>query len=377
MIDPYEFLSELKIKDVNFITGVPDSLLKNFIKAIDDSFLSENHVIAANEGNAIALAAGHYISTNCPSIVYLQNSGLGNAINPLVSLTDDKVYSIPMMLMIGWRGEPGTKDEPQHLKQGQITEELLDILTIPYFKINSFTKIAEVLNIAFDKMNEINSPVALLVSQDTFETVKFEIEKNDLKLISREQAIEEILSLLPLNSLVISTTGMASREVFEIREKKLQNHDQDFLTVGSMGHASSIALMIAKNLPSRLVVCIDGDGSVIMHMGSLGVIGQSNSKNFLHILLNNGSHDSVGGQPTVGHKVDFQSIAASSGYLNSCFTNDIDTLKTEINRLKILSGPNFLEVQVKKGARNDLGRPNLSPKENLVNFMRNIHNANV
>jgi phosphonopyruvate decarboxylase len=377
MIDPYEFLSELKIKDVNFITGVPDSLLKNFIKAIDDSFLSENHVIAANEGNAIALAAGHYISTNCPSIVYLQNSGLGNAINPLVSLTNDKVYSIPMMLMIGWRGEPGTKDEPQHLKQGQITEELLDILTIPYFKINSFTKIAEVLNIAFDKMNEINSPVALLVSQDTFETVKFEIEKNDLKLISREQAIEEILSLLPLNSLVISTTGMASREVFEIRERKLQNHDQDFLTVGSMGHASSIALMIAKNLPSRLVVCIDGDGSVIMHMGSLGVIGQSNSKNFLHILLNNGSHDSVGGQPTVGHKVDFQSIAASSGYLNSCFTNDIDTLKTEINRLKILSGPNFLEVQVKKGARNDLGRPNLSPKENLVNFMRNIHNANV
>jgi len=377
MIDPYEFLSELKIKDVNFITGVPDSLLKNFIKAIDDSFLSENHVIAANEGNAIALAAGHYISTNCPSIVYLQNSGLGNAINPLVSLTNDKVYSIPMMLMIGWRGEPGTKDEPQHLKQGQITEELLDILTIPYFKINSFTNIAEVLNIAFDKMNEINSPVALLVSQDTFETVKFEIEKNDLKLISREQAIEEILSLLPLNSLVISTTGMASREVFEIREKKLQNHDQDFLTVGSMGHASSIALMIAKNLPSRLVVCIDGDGSVIMHMGSLGVIGQSNSKNFLHILLNNGSHDSVGGQPTVGHKVDFQSIAASSGYLNSCFTNDIDTLKTEINRLKILSGPNFLEVQIKKGARNDLGRPNLSPKENLVNFMRNIHNANV
>jgi phosphonopyruvate decarboxylase len=187
----------------------------------------------------------------------------------------------------------------------------------------------------------------------------------------------EILSLLPSNSLVISTTGMASREVFEIREKKLQNHDQDFLTVGSMGHASSIALMIAKNLPSRLVVCIDGDGSVIMHMGSLGVIGQSNSRNFLHILLNNGSHDSVGGQPTVGHKVDFQGIAASSGYLNSCFTNDIDTLKTEINRLKFLSGPSFLEVQVKKGARNDLGRPNLSPKENLVNFMRNIHNANV
>jgi phosphonopyruvate decarboxylase len=377
MIDPYEFLDELKIKDFNFITGVPDSLLKNFIKAIDDSFLSENHVIAANEGNAIALAAGHYISTNCPSIVYLQNSGLGNAINPLVSLTDDKVYSIPMMLMIGWRGEPGTKDEPQHLKQGQITEELLDILSIPYFKINSFTKIAEVLNIAFNKMNEISSPVALLVSQDTFETVKFEIENNDFKLMSREPAIEEILSLLPSNSLVVSTTGMASREVFEIREKKLQNHDQDFLTVGSMGHASSIALMIAKNLPSRLVVCIDGDGSVIMHMGSLGVIGQSNSRKFLHILLNNGSHDSVGGQPTVGHKVDFQSIAASSGYLNSSFANDIGTLKTEINRLKFLSGPNFLEVQVKKGARSDLGRPNLSPKENLANFMWNIHNENV
>jgi len=377
MIDPYEFLCHLKIKEINFITGVPDSLLKDFIKAIDDSFLSENHVIAANEGNAIALAAGHYISANSPSFVYMQNSGLGNAINPLVSLTDNKVYSIPMMLMIGWRGEPGTKDEPQHLKQGQITEDLLDILTIPYFKINSLTKIAEVLDVAFNKMNEISSPVALLVSQDTFETVKPGIEKNDLTLLSREQAIKEILSLLPSNSLVISTTGMASREVFEIREKMSQNHDQDFLTVGSMGHASSIALMIAKNLPSRLVVCIDGDGSIIMHMGSLGVIGQSNSKNFLHILLNNGSHDSVGGQPTVGLKLDFQSIAKSSGYLNSCFINDRDTLKTEINRLKFLSGPNFLEVRVKKGARNDLGRPNLLPKENLINFMRNIINENV
>jgi phosphonopyruvate decarboxylase len=372
MIDPFEFLDCLKLNGINFITGVPDSLLKDFNSAVIETFSRKNHIISANEGNAVALAAGHYISTGSIPLVYMQNSGLGNAVNPLVSLVDKHVYQIPMLLMIGWRGEPGTNDEPQHHTQGNITEEILKILQIPIFKINSLSDFKMILPSTLALIKASPGPVALLVSKDTFKSAGAVQEVESSKLISRELAIETILDSLPLSSLIISTTGMISREVFELREKNLQTHDYDFLTVGSMGHASSIALTIAQNTKNHHVICLDGDGSLLMHMGSLGIIGQSNVTNLTHIVLNNGAHDSVGGQPTVALSINLKLISKSCGYSNSMSVDSIEQLKSELASLIKLDGPNFLEVVVKKGARFNLKRPVFPPKDNLHKFMQNL-----
>ena len=337
-----------------------------------ETFSGKNHIISANEGNAVALAAGHYISTGSIPLVYMQNSGLGNAVNPLVSLVDKHVYQIPMLLMIGWRGEPGTNDEPQHHTQGNITEEILKILQIPIFKINSLSDFKVILPSTLALIKASPGPVALLVSKDTFKSTGTVQEVESSKLISRELAIETILDSLPLNSLIISTTGMISREVFELREKNLQTHDNDFLTVGSMGHTSSIALTIAQNTKNHHVICLDGDGSLLMHMGSLGIIGQSNVTNLIHIVLNNGAHDSVGGQPTVALSINLKLISKSCGYSNSLSVDSIDQLKSKLASLIKLDGPNFLEVVVKKGARFDLKRPVSPPKDNLHKFMQSL-----
>jgi len=277
-----------------------------------------------------------------------------------------------MLLMIGWRGEPGTNDEPQHHTQGNITEEILKILQIPIFKINSLSDFKVILPSTLALIKASPGPVALLVSKDTFKSAGAVQEVESSKLISRELAIETILDSLPLNSLIISTTGMISREVFEFREKNLQTHDNDFLTVGSMGHASSIALTIAQNTKNHHVICLDGDGSLLMHMGSLGIIGQSNVTNLIHIVLNNGVHDSVGGQPTVALSINLKLISKSCGYSNSLRVDSIDQLKSKLASLIKLDGPNFLEVVVKKGARFDLKRPVSPPKENLHKFMQNL-----
>jgi phosphonopyruvate decarboxylase len=372
MIDPFNFLDVLKKNDFGFATGVPDSLLKDLLKALDLSWNEESNLIAANEGNAIAIAAGHYIGTGSPAIVYMQNSGLGNAINPLTSLADPEVYSLPMLMIIGWRGEPGTKDEPQHVKQGRITEELLGVLEIPTYKIGPDSDFEQVLAEAKIKMMNDSRPVALLISKDSFAPVKSEPTKQTDLELTRERTIELVIDSIPKDALIVCTTGMASRELFEVREKNRESHKFDFLTVGSMGHASSIAMGLALNLPHRLIVCLDGDGSFLMHMGANGVIAQSNLTNFFHILINNGSHDSVGGQPTIGHKLNLGKLTAEMGYkqTESCYVED--DLRRNLKSLLALKGPNFLEVKVKKGARKDLGRPTKSPKENIKEFMENI-----
>lgn len=261
MIDPFKFLDTLKSHKLTFAAGVPDSLLKDLLKALEISWSRNSNLIVANEGNAIAVASGHYISTRKPAIVYMQNSGLGNAINPLVSLADPEVYSIPMLLLIGWRGEPGTKDEPQHIKQGKITEELLQVLQIPTYKIRPDSNINDIVAVANFRMISESRPVALLISKDCFASVNSdEIEFHENHL-TREQAIQSIIEIVPKDTLIICNTGMASRELFELREENGDSHDFDFLTVGSMGHASSIAFGIAINLPTRFVICLDGDGS--------------------------------------------------------------------------------------------------------------------
>ncbi|WP_342350595.1 phosphonopyruvate decarboxylase [Clostridium neonatale] len=298
MINVESFYNTLKSYEIDFFTGVPDSLLKSFCAYISDQEEKSN-IIAANEGNAIGLAAGYYLSSGKIPLVYMQNSGIGNAVNPLVSLADKLVYKIPMLLLIGWRGEPGKKDEPQHKKQGIITVELMESIGISYEVISKDTTnddIKNVLKRAYNYMIETKEPYAIIVRKETFEEYASTClgdSKNKFEL-SREQAIEIILSEINKESVIVSTTGMASRELFEIREKRNEGHNKDFLTVGSMGHASQIALGIAINKRNTKVYCLDGDGALIMHMGGMAIIGNQNVNNYVHIVINNGAHDSVG-----------------------------------------------------------------------------------
>tara|TARA_B100000212_G_scaffold329845_1_gene295506 strand:- start:1181 stop:2323 length:1143 start_codon:yes stop_codon:yes gene_type:complete len=377
MISPQKFVDSLQEIDIKFVTGVPDSLLKEVCACITSSLNSDQHIIAANEGSAIALAIGNYLGTKIPSLVYMQNSGLGNTINPLVSLADKAIYSIPMILMIGWRGEikdDGTqlKDEPQHVKQGEITLGLLDILEIPYYIIDKDTKdISSILKTAKDETLKKQSPVALVVRKGTFDKFNLYSASNKQNYeLSREQAIGYIIDNIPESSPVVSTTGMISREVYEYRKLKPNDKKLDFLTVGGMGHASSIACGICIARPNSKVFCLDGDGALLMHGGALS--NTSDQDNFTHIILNNEAHDSVGGQPTKGNVVNFLNLAKAYGYKNTfqCFT------KEDIYKI-LPQAPNFkgsvlIEVKCKKGFREDLGRPDTSPIENKIKFLESM-----
>jgi phosphonopyruvate decarboxylase len=369
-IQPKDFYKYLKKDEIDFFTGVPDSLLKDFCLCIDDKLSNKNHIIAANEGNAIAIASGYHLGTGKVPLVYMQNSGLGNAINPLLSLSDSEVYSIPLLLLIGWRGEPGIKDEPQHVKQGKIQIDLLKIMNIPFQIISEKEtdvekKIAKVINIA--KIE--NRPTAILIKKGTFDKYKQPTININNKLMSREESLEIILDNLPDGSIIVSTTGKTSREIFELRVKNNKSHHQDFLTVGSMGHCSSIALGLAIAKPKSKIFCIDGDGSLIMHMGSLSIAGKIKPENFFHILINNQVHESVGGQKTSANVIDFLKVAKSSGYSNLFFSNNFDNLKSNLLELINSLGPSFLEVFVKPGSRKSLGRPTIEPNINKKSFM--------
>ena len=372
MLDCAATYSLLREQGFRFFTGVPDSLLKDFCAYVSEHASNDDHVIAANEGSATALALGHYLGTGEPAVVYLQNSGTGNAVNPLLSLADPEVYSIPMLLVIGWRGEPGIKDEPQHVKQGRRMTELLDAMEVPWFLLpREMADAGGVISEAVQKMRECMGPVAILVRKKTFEPYKMASNAATKFPMHREDAIQCIVRQLGPDDLVVSTTGKASRELYEYR---LAQHSEcsDFLTVGGMGHTGSIAMGLARARPDQLVVCIDGDGSVIMHMGALGVIGCSASPNLLHVVINNGAHDSVGGQPTVGYDIDIPAIAIACGYRKALSVSEPDELETEFVRLRGEPGPALLEVKVNKGARADLGRPKSTPIENRDALMKRI-----
>lgn len=386
MLDPVAVYHQLKKLDVPFFTGVPDSLLKEFCACISDQSAEKEHVIAANEGGGVALATGHYLATGKCALVYMQNSGLGNAVNPLLSLTDADVYSVPMLLMVGWRGEPGVKDEPQHLRQGAVTESMLNVLGIPYFILPMDASEAEErISQAHMQALAESRPVALLVRKKTFESyISRERDKNERSdgagsAVSspspflRERAIEVILQCLPSDAAIVATTGKTSRELFELRERRQQKHDCDFLTVGSMGHCSQIALGLALAQPERKVVCLDGDGAMLMHMGSLAITAQSGAKNLLHVVLNNEAHESVGAQPTAATGMDLPSLAASLNYAAAASCNDEAGLLARLADFSTQSGPCLLEVKIAVGSRVDLGRPSLSPLENkqaLMNFLK-------
>ena len=374
MIKNSVFFKYLKRYGINFFTGVPDSLLKDFCAYINDHAPNEKHVVSSNEGGAIALAAGHYLATGKTPLVYMQNSGLGNAVNPLTSLADKEVYRIPMLLVIGWRGEPGAKDEPQHVKQGKITPALLETLGIPYAVLtrNSPVNLENIFKKASNYFKRESAPYAFLIKKDAFAPYAPGKKNSAHGKLSREEAIQEIINLTGYKDIVISTTGKASRELFEYREFLKQGHKKDFLTVWSMGHSSLIALGIALSKPKRQVYCLDGDGAAIMHMGHLGVIGKHAPENFKHVIFNNGVHDSVGGQETGASHINFAPLAKSAGYKQAFLAKNRGDLIKKIALMKQSKGPVLLEIKVRPGSRKNLGRPTASPAENKKEFMRFI-----
>ena len=373
MIRPEFFINTLGKYGIDFFAGVPDSLLKNICAYITDHFNAEHNIITANEGAAIGLAAGHYLATGKPACVYMQNSGEGNTVNPLASLTDKEVYNIPVLLVIGWRGRPGVHDEPQHVKQGKITTALLDVMGISYEVLSKDEKEAAIQIEKAAKALSNKDVFALVIEKETFEDYKLQNTENNNLTLSREEAIQAVAAALGTKDVIVSTTGMISRELFEYRTAMNQGHERDFLTVGSMGHASQIALGIALEKTDRKVWCFDGDGATIMHMGSLAIVASKKPANYIHVVFNNGAHDSVGGQPTVGLKIDLPAVAKAVGYANTYSVDNRKALDDILGNVDSIEGPVLIEVKVKKGNRKDLGRPTTTPIENkeaLMEFLK-------
>lgn len=370
MIRPEYFIDTLGTHGIDFFAGVPDSLLKNICAYISDHLDERHNIITANEGGAICLAAGYHLATGRIGCVYMQNSGEGNIINPLASLTDKEVYNIPVLLLIGWRGRPGVHDEPQHIKQGKVTTALLDTMGIGYAVLSKEEEEAgKQIAKAVAHMRATNEVYALIVEKDTFDPYTLQNVRMNKLSFGREEAIQTVAASLDEKDVIVSTTGMISRELFEYRTGKGEGHERDFLTVGSMGHASQIALGIALEQPNRRIWCFDGDGAVIMHMGGMAIIAEKAPKNFVHVVFNNGAHDSVGGQPTVGLNIDLCAVAKAVGYRAAFSADNQEELLAMLCRIKELDGPVFMQVCVKKGNRKDLGRPTTSPIENKVALM--------
>lgn len=366
-----EFMDAL---GADFYTGVPDSQLKALCDCLMSTYGTDarHHVIAANEGNCVGLAAGYHLATGGIPVVYMQNSGEGNIINPVASLMNGNVYGIPCIFVIGWRGEPGVHDEPQHVYQGEVTVPLLDVMGIRSMVVDRGTKASDVMGVMEswrDLLSE-GKQVAFVVRKGALEYDSKPEYGNGFSL-NREEVLKRIASAAG-DDPIVSTTGKISRELFEIREADGQDHSRDFLTVGSMGHCSSIALGIAVNKPGSRVWCIDGDGAALMHMGSMAVIGSIKPGNLVHVVLNNQAHDTVGGMPTAACDADLSSVAEACGYgdiFKAAGERELDLALRSIGRSK---GPVFIEVLCALGSRADLGRPTTTAMENKENFMRFI-----
>lgn len=371
MVEPIKFYECLVKNGYDFFAGVPDSLLKEFCSCIKDVVSSDKNIITANEGNAVALACGYRIATGKTGVVYMQNSGLGNAVNPMLSLADEKVYGIPVLYIIGYRGEPGKKDEPQHVTQGELTLPLLETLGIKYWLADE--QYEEQLSDCRQYMRKNNRSAALIVQKDYFGTYSKKIANQNSYPMTREDALFTILGGLHEEEFVVSTTGKASREIYEIREKNGMSHENDFLTVGSMGHASSLALGISLST-AKNIYCIDGDGALIMHMGALAVAIQNAGENFKYILINNGCHESVGGQPTVSYSLNLPEILKGFGFTSVVQAKDISELEAGLCALQ-QTGKMALIVYTNSKSREELGRPVTTPKENRECFEKKLRSV--
>lgn len=361
----------LEIIGSDFYTGVPDSQLKALCNYLMNTYGIDpkHHIIAANEGNCTALAAGYHLATGKVPVVYMQNSGEGNIINPVASLLNDKVYAIPVVFVVGWRGEPGVHDEPQHIYQGEVTVKLLEDMDIKAFVIGKETTEDELKSVMKEYKSVLDSgkDVAFVIRKGAL-TYDGKIEYKNDNVMVREDIIKHIIAVTGEDP-IVSTTGKASRELFEARVANGQSHKYDFLTVGSMGHSSSIALGVAINKPDRKIWCIDGDGAVLMHMGSMAVLGANAPKNMVHVVINNGAHETVGGMPTVASKIDLVAIAKACGYPNAVCVDNFDDLDKELKLAKNRNELSLIEIKCSIGAREDLGRPTTTAIENKENFM--------
>ncbi|MBQ1410401.1 MAG: phosphonopyruvate decarboxylase [Oscillospiraceae bacterium] len=355
----------------DFYTGVPDSQLKalcNYLMArygIDP----KHHIIAANEGNCTALAAGYHLATGKVPVVYMQNSGEGNIINPVASLLNDKVYAIPVVFIVGWRGEPGVHDEPQHIYQGEVTVKLLEDMGVAAFVIGKDTT-DEALAAKMEEFRAIlaaGKDVAFVIRKGALTDAPSVTYRNENQMV-REEIIRHIVQASGEDP-IVSTTGKASRELFETRVANGQSHKYDFLTVGSMGHSSSIALGVALQKPEQRIWCVDGDGAVLMHMGAMAVVGANHPKNLIHVVINNGAHETVGGMPTVAEHIDLVSIARACGYPYAVCVHDFESLDRELAAARDRGMLSMIEVKCSIGAREDLGRPTTTALENKQNFM--------
>lgn len=360
----------------DFYTGVPDSQLKALCNYLMDTYGIDpkHHVIAANEGNCTALAAGYHLATGKVPVVYMQNSGEGNIINPVASLLNDKVYAIPVIFIVGWRGEPGIHDEPQHIYQGEVTLKLLEDMDIASFVIGKETT-EEEMEAKMEEFRAIlatGKDVAFVIRKGALTDAPKVEYKNDNTMV-REQIIQHIVKATGEDP-IISTTGKASRELFETRVANNQSHKYDFLTVGSMGHSSSIALGVAVNKPGQKIWCVDGDGAVLMHMGSMAVLGANKPDNLVHVVINNGAHETVGGMPTVASQIDVVAIAKACGYPNAVSVDNFEDLDKELLAAKERNELSLIEVKCSIGARENLGRPTTTALENKQNFMDYLKN---
>ena len=351
MIDSKALVNLLSKNKIDNYVGVPDSILKNFLTYLDKK--NYNNIIACNEGSAVGIAIGQYLSSKKVSLVYMQNSGIANAINPLISIAHPKVYSVPMILLIGWRGHDA-KDEPQHNLKGLITKKLLKVLNIDYCELTEpedFKSIKKLIT----KSKKQNTPVAILIKKtDVFK--KEIIKRYNKNKILRSQVIEKLLEKIKKKTKIVSTTGYTSRELFQIRSNKKTTIGQDFYMVGGMGHATSVSTGVALNTKEQ-VICLDGDGSLIMHLGSLITAGSSNRKNFKHILLNNGAHESVGGQKIKTEQINFKSIVKTFGYKNFYIIKNKAELDKYLPIFLKSIGPSFMQIQIKDGSLKNLTRP--------------------
>ena len=374
MVNQKYLFQKLTDIGIDFFTGVPDSLLNDFcLYAL--SFCDKQHnIIAANEGNAIGIAAGYYMATGKIPVVYMQNSGIGNAMNPLLSLTHRDVYSIPMILVIGWRGDPSVKDHVQHKRQGEISTVLMDDMDIPYAILDKDETVVERFEWAAKTANEISTPVALIVKKGVLSKAGRDSNyPEEGKLMNREDVIDVVFDTLPSTTVYSATTGRATRELHEAFEKRTLLHDREFLNVGSMGHCSSVLLGMAVACTERQFVCFDGDSAALMHLGAFAIIGNVKPIHYLHIVLNNGAHESVGGQPSAGQNVDLTSLASAAGYHTiGRFVDNVEDLKEAVMALSRLEGPGFIDVHIRKGIRSRIPKLDVNLGELKTNLMKTL-----
>ena len=372
-MDAQHLLSACRDAGIDFFTGVPDSQLKGLCDTLFATFgvESKEHIVAANEGNAIALCAGHYLATGRPGLCYMQNSGLGNAVNPIASLMDSQVYGLPCLLVVGWRGEPGVHDEPQHVKQGQITLSQLELLDVPCMVLDKAMSDAD-FDAAFANLRvhlDAGRTAAIVVKKGAL-SCSLKPRYGNSRTLTREEAASRILRASGEGDVFVSTTGKLSRELFELREAAGQGHEKDFLTVGSMGHASMIALGIALEKPERRVWCLDGDGAALMHLGAMAVLGRKKPANLLHVVINNAAHETVGGMPVCEGALDLSAVAKAVGYEHIFRAEDDDSLDAALSAAKACGELALIEVMCAVGARADLGRPTTTPRENRDALMK-------